>query len=101
MAFLARSGAGELFTPCLLRRCESLGPQSMGGEEVYEVVSPYGYPGLLLRDAPRRSPRFAREAMNRVGAPLRGIGAGSAFLRVRPLLGHGLGERFWGVFSTS
>ncbi len=57
MAFLARSGDQELFIPYLMRRCESLLPESIGGEEVYDVVSPYGYPGLLLSDAARRSPR--------------------------------------------
>ena len=61
MAFLARSGDEELFVPYLLR-CESLWPESMGGREVYDVVSAYGYPGLLLSDAARRSPRFARDA---------------------------------------
>jgi hypothetical protein len=101
MAFLARSGDEELFIPYLLRRCESLGPESMGGEEVYDVVSPYGYPGLLLSDAARRSPRFAREAMHRLSDTLREMGACSAFFRMHPLLGHGLGELFPEGFFTA
>jgi len=74
MAFLARSGDAELFIPYLLRRCESLGPAAVGDEEVYDVVSPYGYPGLLLSDAARRSPRFARAAMHRLSETLRAMG---------------------------
>ena len=53
-AFLARTGDEELFIPYLLRRCEGLFPDSMDGDTVYDVVSPYGYPGLLLSDAAGR-----------------------------------------------
>ena len=100
MAFLARSGDEELLIPYLLRRCESLGPESMAGEEVYDVVSPYGYPGLLLSDAARQSPRFAREAMHRLSETLREMGACSAFLRMHPLLSDGLSELFPEGFFT-
>ncbi len=100
MAFLARSGGEELFIPYLLRRCESLVPESMGGEPVYDVVSPYGYPGLLLSDAARRSPRFAQQAMHRLSESLGDMGACSAFFRMHPLLGHGLPELFPEGFFT-
>ncbi|HWN16470.1 MAG TPA: GNAT family N-acetyltransferase, partial [Candidatus Dormibacteraeota bacterium] len=92
MAFLARSGDEELFIPYLLRRCEV--------EEVYDVVSPYGYPGLLLSDAARRSPRFAREAMRRLSETLREMGACSAFFRMHPLLSDGLSDLFPEGFFT-
>jgi len=101
MAFLARSGAEELFIPYLLRRYESLSPESMGREEVYDVVSPYGYPGLLLSDAARQSPKFAREAMHRLSETLREMGACSAFFRMHPLLSNGLSELFPEGFFTA
>ena len=101
MAFLARSEDAELFIPYLLRRCESLGPGAGGDEEVYDVVSPYGYPGLLLSDAARRSPRFAREAMLRLSETLRAMGACSAFFRMHPLLGDGFAELFPPGFFTA
>lgn len=100
MAFLARSGDEELFIPYLLRRCENLVPESMGGEPVFDVVSPYGYPGLLLSDAARRSARFARQAMQRLSEGLRDMGACSGFFRMHPLLGHGLSELFPDGFFT-
>jgi hypothetical protein len=62
-AFLARSGDAELFVPYLLRRCDGFGTEAANGETVYDVVSPYGYPGLLLSEAARGSARFAREAV--------------------------------------
>src|SRR5260370_16677881 len=73
----------------------------MGGEEVWAVVPPCGYRGLLLSDAARRSPRFAREAMHRLSDTLREMGACSAFFRMHPLLGHGLGELFPEGFFTA
>ncbi|MGH9894127.1 MAG: FemAB family protein, partial [bacterium] len=93
-AFLARSGDEELFIPYLLRRCDRLFPEAMVGGEVYDVVSPYGYPGLLLSDAAWESPTFARRAMDRLSETLRGMGVCSAFFRMHPLLGNGLSELF-------
>ena len=101
MAFLARAGDRELFIPYLLRSCEDLFPEAMGGERVYDVVSPYGYPGLLLSDAARRSPEFAREAVRRLSETLRGMGACSAFFRMHPLLSEGLSELFPEGFFTA
>ena len=101
MAFLARSGDEELFIPYLLRHCESLFPESIAGGSVYDVVSPYGYPGLLLSDAARQSPKFAREAMDRLSETLRGMGVCSAFFRMHPLLSRGLSELFPEGFFTA
>ena len=101
MAFLARSGDEELFIPYLLRRCESLFPGALVGDKVYDVVSPYGYPGLLLSDAARRSPRFARLALDRLSGTLREMGACSAFFRMHPLLSDGLSELFPKGFFTA
>jgi hypothetical protein len=100
MAFLARSGEAELFVPYLLRRCEGLGPEPAGVEPVYDVVSPYGYPGLLLSEAARRSPRFAREAMRGLSETLRERGVCSAFFRMHPLLADGLPALFPEGFFT-
>lgn len=101
MAFLARSGDEELFIPYLRRRCDSIVPEAMVGEEVYDVVSPYGYPGLLLSDTARESPTFAREAMLQLSETLRESGVCSAFFRMHPLLSKGLAELFPEGFFTA
>jgi len=100
MAFLARAGEAELFVPYLLRRCEGLGPEPAGAEPVWDVVSPYGYPGLLLSEAARRSPRFAREAVRGLSETLRARGVCSAFFRMHPLLGAGVPALFPEGFFT-
>jgi hypothetical protein len=99
-AFLARSGDAELFVPYLLRRCEGFGGEPAHGEAVYDVVSPYGYPGLLLSEAARSSPRFAREAMRRLSETLRDMRVCSAFFRMHPLLGDGVPALFPEGFFT-
>jgi hypothetical protein len=101
MAFLASSGDEELFIPYLQRRCEGPFPESGAGLDVYDVVSPYGYPGLLLSDAARRSPRFARQAVGRLSESLRERGACSAFFRMHPLLSDGLAGLFPEGFFTA
>jgi hypothetical protein len=100
MAFLARAGEAELFVPYLLRRCEGLGPEPAGAEPVWDVVSPYGYPGLLLSEAARRSPRFARDAVRGLSETLRARGVCSAFFRMHPLLGAGVPALFPEGFFT-
>jgi GNAT acetyltransferase-like protein len=100
-AFLARVGEAELFVPYLLRRCDNLFADVGGGDEVYDVVSPYGYPGLLLSDAARVSPDFAREAMQGLRETLREMGVCSAFFRMHPLLSHGVSDLFPEGFFTA
>lgn len=99
-AFLARSGDAELFVPYLLRRCEGLGGEPPHGEAVYDVVSPYGYPGFLLSEAARRSPRFAREALRGLSETFREMRVCSAFFRMHPLLGAGVPALFPEGFFT-
>jgi hypothetical protein len=93
-AFLATNGAEEFFIPYLLRRCGSLLPGATAADKVYDVVSPYGYPGLLLSDAARQSPDFARQAMHRLSETLHEQGVCSAFFRMHPLLSDGLASLF-------
>jgi len=100
MAFLARSGDAELFIPYLLRRCDDLFPEAGITDPVYDVVSPYGYPGLLLSAVARRSPVFARQAMQHLTETLRDMGVCSAFFRMHPLLGDGLSDLFPEGFLT-
>ena len=99
-AFLATSDEKELFVPYLLRRCDRLFPEGGVGDNVYHVISPYGYPGLLLSDAARKSPEFARQAIHQLKSTLSEKGVCSAFLRMNPLLSDGLPQLFpEGVFS--
>jgi hypothetical protein len=84
-----------------VRRCGDLFPQSSAAENVCDVASPYGYPGLLLSDAARKSPDFAQQAMQHLSDTLREQGVCSAFFRMNPLLSAGLPELFPPTFFTA
>lgn len=101
LAFRASEGDCELFLPCLVRRCDDLFPQSAAAENVCDVVSPYGYPGLLLNDAARKSPDFVRAAVERLRETLREQRVCSAFFRMHPLLSEGFDTLFPEGFFTA
>ena len=45
-------GEAKCFLPYLLRSCgDDLFQEDLGTSDIFDVVSPYGYPGLLLNDA--------------------------------------------------
>lgn len=100
-AFWAREGDCELFIPYLLRECDSLFPGEAAAAGARDVISPYGYPGLLLSDAARQSPDFAQRAMQRLGETLRERGVCSAFFRMNPFFSAGLPELFPADYFTA
>jgi hypothetical protein len=89
-AFLAADGGREFFLPYLLRRCDALFPDAPEAADAFDIISPYGYPGIALSEAARQSPEFVREAVDRLRGTLRERGVCSAFLRMNPLLSEGL-----------
>jgi hypothetical protein len=46
------------FLPYLLRRCDDIFDQSLTTQEVFDVVSPYGYPGILLSETAASTKEF-------------------------------------------
>ena len=100
-AFWAGAGDMELFIPYLRRRCDVLFPDSAIAANTSDVISPYGYPGLLLSDAARKSPDFAQSAMRRLSETLRDQGVCSAFFRMNPFFNIGLPELFPGNYFNA
>jgi hypothetical protein len=81
-AFIARDGEQLFFVPYLLRACDILFPKESTG--AWDVISPYGYPGILLSDAARDP--FALEAIAALCDGLGRRGVCSAFMRMHPIL---------------
>jgi Acetyltransferase (GNAT) domain len=71
------------FLPYLLRNCNNLFPENV---EVFDVVSPYGYPGFLLNEAAASSPNFLKSAIAHLIQAWRDRNICSAFLRLHPIL---------------
>ncbi len=84
-AVLVTEGERRLFLPYLVRSCDQW------AHGATDILSPYGYPGLLLNEA-SREPEFARAAWAAVIGEWKAAGHCSAFLRMHPILSTGLGE---------
>lgn len=90
---LISQGAKAFFIPYLVRRCADVSSRFSAIENVFEVVSPYGYPGILLSEAGHNS-TFVNAAMNRLIALLMDKGVCSAFFRLHPILNADLVDIF-------
>jgi Acetyltransferase (GNAT) domain len=86
-ALLVTDNERLLFVPYLLRSCNLLFDEMQ--EPVFDAVSPYGYPGLLISDAGRNA-GFVVQGMAALRETLANRGVCSAFLRMHPILGHDL-----------
>ena len=92
-AFLLEEGDKIFFAPYLLRDCADI---SNGGE-AYDIISPYGYPGILMSAAATANPEFPDFALQRFFHTLQARGVCSAFLRLHPILS----ENFAKVFQSN
>jgi hypothetical protein len=83
-ALIITEGDLVLFLPYLLRR-DMVG-QVGDGISICEVISPYGYPGILTSGSASRDPQFVARAMRVVLDHFAAQGACSAFFRMHPVL---------------
>lgn len=93
-AFMLEDEDKIFFAPYLLRSCADVAQGS--SKEVYDVVSPYGYPGILMSEGGINCPEFPDFALHQFRQTLQQRGVCSAFLRLHPILG----ENFTGIFSS-
>lgn len=91
-AILIIAGEKYLFAPYLLRQCDDISNQLIS--ETYDVISPYGYPGILLSEAAGNSLEFIDEAMQELKFILRAKNVCSAFFRLHPILNYNFAEVF-------
>lgn len=77
------------FLPYLLRNCDNLFPAELNKEKFFDIVSPYGYPGILLNKAAASTPDFLTLAMNELKSVLKSRCVCSAFFRLHPILNDG------------
>ena len=80
------------FLPYLLRQCNEVIEIELTTPEVFDVVSPYGYPGILLNEAAANTPEFIEFAMNELIHVWRAKQVCSAFLRLHPIINQGFKE---------
>lgn len=95
-AFLVTDSDKIFFVPYLLRQCNDVIPQELLEEECFDIVSPYGYPGILLSEAAANTPKFVDFALHELKYFLQKNDVCSAFLRLHPLLS----DRFKEIFPS-
>jgi hypothetical protein len=99
-AILISKGSKYFLLPYLLRRCPeeilNLEPQILN-KDCYDVVSPYGYPGILLNDEAQADFNFLKEAIKMLATTFRSHQICSAFIRLHPILNVEIKEGFDGT----
>lgn len=85
-AFLVVEGNKLFFVPYLLYQWSNPFSKEHDLQTILDVVSPYGYLGILLNEAAAGASDFVEAAMNEFKYALRCKGVCSAFLRMHPIL---------------
>lgn len=83
-AFLLQEEDKIFFVPYLLRSCKDVA--NSDHPEAYDIISPYGYPGIIMSDAASHTVGFGEYAIERFRQTLQVKGVCSAFLRLHPIL---------------
>ncbi len=94
-AILIADNEKVFFLPYLLRQCNDLFKHNLIASEMFDVISPYGYPGILLNEAAANTPEFMDLAINQLIEVWRTRQICSAFLRLHPILN----DKFNSVFA--
>lgn len=79
-----------LLIPYLLRQCDNIISEQSFTFDIFDIVSPYGYPGILVNSEVANSPDFFNEAIKSFKEILCLKGVCSAFLRLHPILNQSL-----------
>lgn len=80
-----------LFVLYLLRKCKDVLTQEPTTQEIFDAVSPYGYPGILLSEA-ACTPEFIKSAIDQLTHVFRAKHVCSVFFRLHPILNHEFNE---------
>lgn len=75
-----------LFLPYLLRSCQELYPEQLKKREIFDVISPYGYSGIVLTQDAIEDPTFIQSALKELIKAFKDKNICSAFFRLHPIL---------------
>jgi hypothetical protein len=85
-AIILKDGEAVFFLPYIIRDCDRIAatPQ-FGSDRIYDAISPYGYPGMLISQAGQNS-SFIAKCLDRIYAYWQEKNICSAFIRLHPIL---------------
>ena len=82
------------FIPYLLRSCDIDINRELTIGQIFDIISPYGYSGILLSETAMQSVDFLNLAMQQLKEVLKSRKICSAFFRLHPILNQELNEIF-------
>ena len=89
-AFLLEDEGHIFFVPYLLRSCADI--VNVDRAEIFDIVSPYGYPGILVNTSGINTPEFIDLAWQKFHQALQAKNVCSAFIRLHPILGEQIND---------
>ncbi|MEI6442540.1 MAG: FemAB family protein [Nostocales cyanobacterium ELA583] len=85
-ACLISEGKKIFFAPYLLRKCNDLISPEFQIPDIFDIISPYGYPGIIVNETAAKAPDFLEKAFFYFRNELQAKGICSAFLRLHPII---------------
>jgi Acetyltransferase (GNAT) domain len=79
-------GSKHFLLPYLLRKCPKNLCESISDRLLYDVASPYGYPGILLNREAQNEPSFLQNSLDLLTKTFQSQNICSAFIRLHPIL---------------
>ncbi|YAF97750.1 MAG: FemAB family protein [Nodularia sp. CChRGM 3473] len=90
------------YLPYLLRSCNQLFDDCLEYKDIFDIVSPNGYPGILLNEVAASTPEFLKLAIQELMRVLQERKVCSAFLRLHPIINQGFDQKLSSqIFSIS
>jgi hypothetical protein len=85
-AIYISDGSKHFLLPYLLRKCSNHLCESISDRFLYDTVSPYGYPGILLSQEAQNNPSFLDGSFDLLAKTFQSRDICSAFIRLHPIL---------------
>lgn len=105
-AIIVKDGENIFFLPYIIRNCDAIigDARALDRDRIYDIVSPYGYPGMLVAESGQNT-QFMATALNAIYENWRQRNICSAFLRLHPILNSyidpAISDRYDSVDSNS
>jgi Acetyltransferase (GNAT) domain len=85
-AIYISDGSKHFLLPYLLRKCSNYHCESISDRSLYDAVSPYGYPGILLSQEAQNNPSFLENSFDLLAKSFQSRDICSVFIRLHPIL---------------
>jgi hypothetical protein len=80
------------FVPYLIRTGKDILTETSNNQDFFDIISPYGYPGILVSEAAAADQKFLDLAIIELKRVLKSQGVCSAFFRLHPIINQNFPE---------